>query len=574
VLIDPILALAHSIHSNKGVFALLLGSGISRSAGIPTGWEVTLDLVRRIAKLEGEEITGDPAEWFLDKHGTQPEYSALLASLTKTAPERRALLHSLFEPTEEEREQGLKLPTRAHRSIAKLVAKGYVRVIVTTNFDRLLEAALQDEGIVPSVISSPDALHGAAPLIHQRCVILKVHGDYLDDRILNTEEELSAYDAGQDKYLDRIFDEFGLVVCGWSGDWDPALRAAIERCPSRRYTTFWASVGAASERAEKLIVHRGAVIAGIRSADEFFEKLEEKISSLEELDAPSPLSVASAISTVKRFASDPGHRIRLNDLLLSEAQSVKGKVMGAPVAGVEVNEAYLRHRFQMIDSQTEILRGVLRTASFWAEPYHQDSIKRCIQTLFPGGPASGNTYLLDLRWYPAIIAFNSAALGALEGGQFQLLSRLGALVLGSGRSEKLGLPDLTTSGMDRGLASFSEVTNWYFPLSEHFRRHLFGEPGETAFEEGSAFDRLEVMFALMYLDRHPDPAISSWMPLGRFAARHASSAYQDVFADFEREGANWPPVLAGMFSGSAERVRQLILQFKEIVQKSGVHFRF
>jgi hypothetical protein len=34
--------ISNSIYSNKGVFALLLGSGISRSAGIPTGWEVVL----------------------------------------------------------------------------------------------------------------------------------------------------------------------------------------------------------------------------------------------------------------------------------------------------------------------------------------------------------------------------------------------------------------------------------------------------------------------------------------------------------------------------------------------------
>jgi hypothetical protein len=71
--------------------------------------------------LEGENLNGDPVEWFRNKHGAEPEYSARLASLTSTAAERRALLHSLFEPTEEERAQGLKLPTRAHRAIAKLV---------------------------------------------------------------------------------------------------------------------------------------------------------------------------------------------------------------------------------------------------------------------------------------------------------------------------------------------------------------------------------------------------------------------------------------------------------------------
>jgi hypothetical protein len=43
-MIDPIHSLAFSIQANRGVYAVLFGSGISRSAKIPTGWEITLDL--------------------------------------------------------------------------------------------------------------------------------------------------------------------------------------------------------------------------------------------------------------------------------------------------------------------------------------------------------------------------------------------------------------------------------------------------------------------------------------------------------------------------------------------------
>jgi len=59
-MIDNMTSLAFSVYENKGVFALLLGSGVSRAAQIPTGWEVTLDLVRRVALLEGES---DQVDW-------------------------------------------------------------------------------------------------------------------------------------------------------------------------------------------------------------------------------------------------------------------------------------------------------------------------------------------------------------------------------------------------------------------------------------------------------------------------------------------------------------------------------
>ncbi len=59
---DPILSLAHSMCTGKGVYAVLLGSGVSRSAGIPTGREVTLDLIRRVAALQGEDAGVRPDE--------------------------------------------------------------------------------------------------------------------------------------------------------------------------------------------------------------------------------------------------------------------------------------------------------------------------------------------------------------------------------------------------------------------------------------------------------------------------------------------------------------------------------
>lgn len=41
---DPLLKLAFSLEASPGVYALLLGSGLSRDAGIPAGWDIVLDL--------------------------------------------------------------------------------------------------------------------------------------------------------------------------------------------------------------------------------------------------------------------------------------------------------------------------------------------------------------------------------------------------------------------------------------------------------------------------------------------------------------------------------------------------
>jgi hypothetical protein len=268
--LEPVLKVALSLHNNPGIYALLIGSGISRSAGVPTGWEIVLDLIRKVANIEGEDPEPEPEAWYQKRFGELPDYGRLLDRLTSTSAERMALLRSYFEPTEEEREQGLKMPTPAHRAIATLVRLGYFRIILTTNFDRLLEKALEDEGVSPDIIKSDDDLQGAMPYVHSKCYLVKLHGDYLDTRIKNTPEELANYSEHLNRLLDRIFDEFGLIVCGWSGTWDTALRQAILRCPNRRFPMYWLAKGELTEEAKQIVYHRRAEIIDIESADQFF----------------------------------------------------------------------------------------------------------------------------------------------------------------------------------------------------------------------------------------------------------------------------------------------------------------
>lgn len=238
---DPLLSLTLALSSKPGIYAVLLGSGISRPAGIPTGWDIVEDLICQVAQLRGEPCTPDPATWYAQTFGEEPDYAVLLRTLAKTPTERNHLLRSYFEPTDEERTQGLKEPTRAHHALAALVKMGLVRVLLTTNFGRLIERALEMAGVHPVVIGTPDAIRGAEPLAHTSCLLLKVHGDYLDTRFLNTPEELAKYTTQVNRLLAQIFNDYGLIVCGWSATWDTALRQALERASSRRYTTYWLS---------------------------------------------------------------------------------------------------------------------------------------------------------------------------------------------------------------------------------------------------------------------------------------------------------------------------------------------
>jgi hypothetical protein len=205
--------IAFSIYSNKGVYALLIGYGLSRQSGIPTGWDIVIDLIKRLADSNKEDCKPTPEEWFKNKYREDPDYSLILSKLVTTSSERVNLLKSYIEPNEKEQEESLKQPTKAHTAIAKLIKAGYIKVVITTNFDRLLETALEAEGVHPFVIRHADDIDGALPLVHNPVVILKINGDYLDSRFLNTKVELSEYPDKLKNYLLQIINDFCLISC-------------------------------------------------------------------------------------------------------------------------------------------------------------------------------------------------------------------------------------------------------------------------------------------------------------------------------------------------------------------------
>ena len=328
---DPLNSLASSIHAGPGTFALLLGSGISANSGVPTGWDVSLELVRRLAALRGEDVEDDPIAWYRGHADGEPDYSGLLTELAPSQGDRRNLLEPHFEPTEEERAEGLKLPTKAHKAIAGLIAGGFVKVIVTTNFDRLLEAALVEAGVQPSVVSSPAHAEGALPIVHSRCTVIKVHGDYLTPDLKNTVDELAGYDSKIDRLLDEVFDQYGLVVCGWSGVWDTALRTAILRSPGRRFATYWLHRGVPAPEAQELLNHRDAIAVPIQDADTVFESLADKVDALVDAIDQKPQDTALAVAQLKRYLPDPVHRIKLHDLVAAEVDSAIDRVGDLPM---------------------------------------------------------------------------------------------------------------------------------------------------------------------------------------------------------------------------------------------------
>lgn len=439
-MLEPISALAFEMHAAKGVFALLIGSGVSRSAKIPTGWEITLDLVRQVAVLKGDDPEPDPGAWYERTYNKAPDYSDLLDQLATTQALRQQVIRPYIEPDAEQRARGERLPTAAHKAIAELVAQGYVRVVLTTNFDQLLEQALADLGVRPVILASADHIAGAMPLAHAGPTIIKLHGDYLDTRIRNTLGELSAYEPEIDRLLDQILDGFGLVVCGWSGDWDVALKAAIDRAPSRRFPMVWAARGAPSPAAQALIDRRCGRIVPIDGADQFFDQLTQRVQAIDTFRKPHPLSADLAVAMLKEYLPEPRHRIRAHDLIADEHRRLVDRLEHQTFSiGQWSRQEFGRQTEAYLAAMGPML-PLAYCAGMWSSREQAAQWIDVIKELARRPQTTGGSVpLVQLRALPATLLMYSFGLGAVVGGHPETLGALVGAVQHNGyRSMALG----------------------------------------------------------------------------------------------------------------------------------------
>jgi hypothetical protein len=406
---------------------------MSRAAGVPTGYEVLVDLCRQVANASGDGESGqvDPLGWFAATTGAEASYDRVLAALTSSREERVGMLRRYFEPSPDEAEQRLKIPGAGHLALARLIQAGLIRVVLTTNFDRLVERALDQVGAPYVVTATPDAAAGAMPLHLQDCQIVKLHGDYLDPGMLNTPTELAHYEPAIDRLLDRIVDEYGLITIGWSTTYDPALRRAIERATTRRFSSWWIEPGTVNEHAERLIAHRRSMLVPA-TGERFLTGLADAVAALDRLDAPTPLTAALAAATAKRALGPGGDRIRLHDLLKQELAKVQAASQITRTTFQDLGVEEYGREVERLDAAASSLLAVVAVAAYWGNSETDQWWVPAIQIFAEraGKPVpGGSTALINLTRYPGSVLFHLGATAATATRRWTLLRRLEQITL-------------------------------------------------------------------------------------------------------------------------------------------------
>lgn len=120
-------------------------------------------------------------------------------------------------------------PAFAQRVFGGLVVSGACDLVITTNFDRLLEQGISEAQRAGTDlladqkrelnVAGIDSTARATAAIQNRewPLIVKLHGDFREKHLKNTDAELQTQDEAMRQFVIDVSRQFGLVISGYSG---------------------------------------------------------------------------------------------------------------------------------------------------------------------------------------------------------------------------------------------------------------------------------------------------------------------------------------------------------------------
>jgi len=466
---DALVSLAFSLQNNPGAYAVLVGAGISKPA-VPTAWEVLTRLIVDVAALRGDQITVDEAEaWWIGNIGAEPRYETVLERVAPSQIERQRLLRQFFEPADDPLnadDAATIEPTTAHRSIARLVKLGVVKVIVTMNFDQLLETAIRAEGIQPTIVVTEADIRGLAPLHTLDCCLIHLHGDYMyPESMLNTKTELQSYKPSVRRKLHEILQQYGLVISGWSARYDPALREAIKVHHPLRFTMLWMEPGEPlSPEAMQLVQLKKALVMRA-TAEDGFGRLADAVESMQTRRARQPLTASTAAETAKRELAGGWTAIRLHDALKEELERLHANPnFRLPNHNNEADYGGYEALIGSTEEATKVGASVVAVLAYWGNAENDDWWIDELERYATPVRGGGLTSLLELRVIAGTILFYAAGIAAYLSKRYGLLAR----ILGLERDNPLryGQRQLLADVLEPSAHAYRETQN---PNNRHFR---------------------------------------------------------------------------------------------------------
>ncbi len=196
--------------------------------------------------------------------------------------------------------------------LAELAKRKVLRCIITTNFDDLIEQALQQIGVSVQVIANDDDLKHSEPLIHcKQFRVYKPHGTLGVGRLRNTPADLEKLSPRMERELGKILRDHGLIVLGYAGA-DESILNVFRQRKQRFYPTFWVNPSEPPDTIPPYFASETFNYVPCKGASAFLADLLETHRKLAALGPTSgmPAAVAEVRDALRSGRSNVGAAVR------------------------------------------------------------------------------------------------------------------------------------------------------------------------------------------------------------------------------------------------------------------------
>ncbi len=287
------------------------------------------------------------------------------------------------------------------------------------------------------------------------------------------------------------------------------------------------------------------------------------------------------LDAIKKGVADPAQAPAIHDLMHQQVADVV-KVIGTDerfAIGIAFSDEELARR---TDALEEVAAPIVRAAA-WGGFYGAANTR----PLWPGlvgrlangvdrtrkNPAHDVWPLLDL--HPAVLLSYAAGVGAMAGGRPDLLGALlaGRTVLEGNELRAVGLQiHATTPFLNDSIANRLPGRRTTTPASDRVYQALASAFDGLVVDESvlaHAFDRYEYVLSLMRFDASRGDGDRGWAPAGRFAWRRedGSRVMDEMKAEIEARGTEWPLLREGLFKGSSDRLATAVEGLGKTLQR-------
>lgn len=193
-------------------FCFVLGSGASFSSGIPTGGRLVDDWLGPLFRIERPGAPdADLQSWAEVRFGVPWDqraevYGQVYAARFPDNASGQSALRAILSK---------KTPSFGYHALAQILSQGRHDVVITTNFDNLVEDALVAHGVRSfTARSSADAAFVLQN--HDKPRILKLHGD-VDRETYNADSSIQKLHENWTVPLRAIFSQYAPIFLGYGG---------------------------------------------------------------------------------------------------------------------------------------------------------------------------------------------------------------------------------------------------------------------------------------------------------------------------------------------------------------------